>query len=127
MAAGTYDADAGEEGIVLDRDVTLTGGWDAGFVAQTGTSVVDGKGEQWQGGISVWNTVVARIDHVTVQNSGRPGSPIEGELILRHSAVQGADATRHQERRPSDRGRQRDCGQHRLDRHWQPVSATEAR
>lgn len=44
IAAGSYSTTAGSEVVHIDRDLTLSGGWNAAFSSQTGRSVIDGGG-----------------------------------------------------------------------------------
>lgn len=44
VAAGSYSASAGSEVVHIDRDLTLSGGWNTAFSSQTGRSVIDGGG-----------------------------------------------------------------------------------
>lgn len=42
VATGTYTG-TGSEVVLLDSNVTLSGGWDGGFTTQSGTSTIDGE------------------------------------------------------------------------------------
>lgn len=42
VAAGTYTG-VGAEVVLIDRDITLSGGWDPVFSAQNGRSIIDGQ------------------------------------------------------------------------------------
>ena len=44
VGQGTYAAAYGAEVVYLYKNLTLSGGWDGGFVSQDGTSVIDGGG-----------------------------------------------------------------------------------
>jgi predicted outer membrane repeat protein len=65
VASGTY-TDTGSEVVLLDRNATLSGGWDTSFITRTGTSTVDGQ--ELRQGISVSNGVTVTVDHFTVRN-----------------------------------------------------------
>src|SRR5207253_2016465 len=41
VATGTY-AGTGTEVVLINKNITLSGGWNAGFTAQSGTSAIDG-------------------------------------------------------------------------------------
>jgi len=71
VATGTY-INTGSEVVLLGKNATLSGGWDAGFTAQSGSSIVDGQGSRR--GITVSDGVTAIIEHFTVQ-SGAATSP----------------------------------------------------
>ena len=43
VATGTYTG-AGEQVVLLDKSVILSGGWDASFTSQSGASTIDGEG-----------------------------------------------------------------------------------
>ncbi len=45
VADGLY-SDMGEAVAIIDRSVQISGGWNAAFTAQTGTSVLDGQGQR---------------------------------------------------------------------------------
>jgi hypothetical protein len=42
VAEGTYMGSANEV-VLIDRDITLSGGWDANFATQSGLSILDGQ------------------------------------------------------------------------------------
>jgi PKD domain-containing protein len=64
VAVGTYHA-TGSEVVLIDKDITLSGGWDAGFVSQDGMATIDG--EAVRRGITVNNGAVT-LEHLTIQN-----------------------------------------------------------
>jgi hypothetical protein len=88
VAVGTYTG-AGDEVVVVDKSVTLAGGWNADFTSRTGVSTVDG--EDARRGVRVAN-VDARIERFLVEN-GRPalfnggGISVDGSLELDSSTV----------------------------------------
>jgi len=65
VAVGTYTG-TGTEVVLIDRDVTLSGGWDTDFVVQSGTSTTDGQGARR--GITVNDGVTASVERFIVQN-----------------------------------------------------------
>src|SRR6185436_18715609 len=65
VAAGTYTG-SGNEVVLIDKSITLSGGWDASFTMQNGTSFIDGQGARI--GVLATNAVSAVIDHFTIQN-----------------------------------------------------------
>jgi len=44
VAVGTYTSTAGSEVVLIDKSLTLSGGWDSGFTTQSGMSTIDGQG-----------------------------------------------------------------------------------
>ncbi len=78
---------SGENVVVIDKDVTLSGGWNAEFNVQTGMSIVDGQNTRRVIYIFGATTVVS-IDHFTFQNGfttmGSGGVVSEGILTLDH-------------------------------------------
>ena len=67
VASGIYTG-TGDEVVRIEKQVSLSGGWNADFSARNGSSIVDGQGERR--GVFVGN-VDAVIDSFTIQN-GRP-------------------------------------------------------
>lgn len=60
VATGVYSG-SGEQVVVLDRDAILSGGWDAGFGTQSGTSTIDGQGARRGITVSFATAVVERF------------------------------------------------------------------
>jgi hypothetical protein len=90
IAAGTYTG-SGSEVVLIDKDITLSGGWDTNFTAQIGKSTIDGQGARR--GISTDGTNVA-IDRFTIQNGfhATKGGGLNkhgGTLTLSNSIVSG--------------------------------------
>jgi hypothetical protein len=91
ITIGTYSG-AGDQVVLLDRNAVLSGGWDAGFTTQSGSSTIDGQGARR--GITVNYDITAVIERFTVQN-GRPvdyyhtggGIRNDGNLTLNKSTV----------------------------------------
>jgi hypothetical protein len=71
VSIGTYTG-SGDEVVLLDRDITISGGWDGSFNSVNELSVVDG--EHLRKGILVNNGVTAVVEGFTIQN----GSAIQG-------------------------------------------------
>ena len=72
VAEGLYVAPSGNEVVRVDRDVTLSGGWDSTFSAQIATSTVDGEYNGSSGNIGFktehqWGEAVT-IDRFVIQN-----------------------------------------------------------
>ena len=90
VAAGTYTG-SGDEVVLLNKDATLSGGWDTTFTTQSGTSTIDGEGSRR--GITISGGVIATIEHFTVQNgsTGVGGGIFNrtGILTLNDSTVSG--------------------------------------
>jgi uncharacterized repeat protein (TIGR01451 family) len=87
VATGTYTG-AGDEVVLLDKSVTLSGGWDAAFTTQTGTSTLDG--EESRRGMTVNSGTSAILERFTVkEGSANSGGGIhnEGILDLHNSSV----------------------------------------
>ncbi len=57
---------------MINKDITLSGGWDAGFTTQSGMSTIDGQGTVR--GISINSSVTAIIERFTLQNGSSPFS-----------------------------------------------------
>lgn len=83
VSEGTYSVTSGDEVVFLKwRSLTLSGGWDAGFAAQGGTSVIDGGGVRR--GIFVDGGAGVNIDHFTVEHGFNSR---EGGGMFIHSAT----------------------------------------
>lgn len=94
VAIGTYTG-SGDRVVTLDKDATLSGGWDAGFTTQSGMSTIDG--EDSRGGITVDSGVTATIERFVVQNGnsigGGGGICNAGTLIINTSTFSNNNAT----------------------------------
>lgn len=90
-AAGTYTG-AGSQVILVDRSLTLAGGWSSDFTTQTGLTALDGENTRR---VAIVNAgVVAHLDRLILQNGYNPiNSPVgtglhnEGELTLSNSQI----------------------------------------
>jgi hypothetical protein len=89
VAIGTY-MDTGTEVVLIGKAITLSGGWDAGFSAQSGLSIIDGQAAR-RGIYTTGNPVV--IDHFQVQHGSHSyqggGIYTSGALTLNNSIVSG--------------------------------------
>ncbi len=88
VATGTYSNSTGIEVVLIDRNVTLSGGWDAAFTMQGGMSTIDGHGVSR--GISVsFGGVTTLVERFIVQNGVNSGIVISqlSFLTLNHSLV----------------------------------------
>jgi len=65
VASGTYTSTVSEV-VLLNKDATLSGGWDVSFTTQSGTSTIDGEGSR--GGVTVNSGATAIVERFTVQN-----------------------------------------------------------
>lgn len=65
VAIGTY-TDGGDQVVLIAKDLTLEGGWDAGFTAQTGASTVFAA--NFHLGVRV-DSAAAALDHFVIENA----------------------------------------------------------
>ncbi len=83
VAIGTY-LDTGSEAVVsITRSIALSGGWDASFTTQSGTSTIDGEGARR--GLVIENGVTAFVERFTIsrgKGDGAAGISNEGNLTL---------------------------------------------
>ena len=84
VAIGLYTG-TGMEVVLLNKSATLSGGWDAGFATQGGTSTIDGQ--RARRGMTVWSGTTAVIERFVIQN-GYNNITNEGTLTLNNCAVQ---------------------------------------
>ena len=90
VATGAYTG-AGDQVVLLDRNATLSGGWDANFTEQSGLSTIDGQGTRL--GVTVNFGITALVEHFIIQNGhgggiyNNCGSP--GHLTLNDSTISG--------------------------------------
>jgi len=84
VAAGTYTG-TGDEVVLLNKDVTLSGGWDDTFASQDGNSTIDGGGTVR--GMSVNSGITAVLDRFFIQNSSRGIYNYYGTLTLNNCTV----------------------------------------
>ena len=74
IAEGTYTGTGSDPVVTIDKDLILSGGWNAAFTSQNGNTVIDGQ--KARQGIRVLVSSTSIISNVTVQN----GSIIRGEV-----------------------------------------------
>jgi uncharacterized repeat protein (TIGR01451 family) len=89
VAVGTYTG-TGSEVVLINKGVTLSGGWDATFTTQIGKSTIDGQ--ITRNGVTT-DYVTAIIDKFIIQNAfdntfGGDGITARGFLTLTNSIVQ---------------------------------------
>ncbi len=78
VAIGTYTAPSAAQVVLVNKSITLSGGWNAAFTLQAGTSTVDGATVRT--GIYVQTRAnVVEVDHFTVK---RGYTPADGGGIL---------------------------------------------
>ena len=73
--------------LYIDKDLTLSGGWDSAFGSQSGVSTLDG--ENTRRGVSVWEGVTAALDHITVQQAYETGIYNQGTLSMTQVTLSG--------------------------------------
>jgi LPXTG-site transpeptidase (sortase) family protein len=88
VAIGTYTG-TGTEVALIDKNITLSGGWDTTFTMQSGTSIIDGQGARR--GITVPLGITAILDNFTVQNGFHDnqggGVRNNGTLTINNSVI----------------------------------------
>lgn len=92
VSAGNYQG-SGNEVVLINKRVALSGGWDENFSAQDGTSIIDGQGARRGLTTSVFGIPVV-VDRFTILNGfdnaqGGGGIYNYGTLILNNSIVSG--------------------------------------
>ncbi len=65
MAGGTYTS-SGTEVVLINKSITLSGGWNIDFTSQSDTSIIDGQATRQ--GINVNSRITIAINHFTIQN-----------------------------------------------------------
>ncbi len=95
VATGIYTG-AGEQVVLLNKSVILSGGWNGAFTIQAAASTIDG--EDSRQGIIVTSGVTATVERFIVQNGYDPGGDFysggggvfnSGMLIVSHSHITG--------------------------------------
>ena len=71
VAIGTYTG-AGTEVVSIDKDITLSGGWDVDFTTQSGRSTLDGQEERR--GLRVNSGLTARVERFALQHGNLTGN-----------------------------------------------------
>ncbi len=88
VGVGVYTS-LGNEVVLLDKTIHLSGGWNNAFTSQTGVSTVDGQ--LTRRGLTVNNGVVATLKRFVIQNGRAPqggGIYNAGALTLTACAIQ---------------------------------------
>ena len=88
VAIGTYTG-SGTEVVLIDKDITLSGGWDPTFTTQSGTSSIDGQ--ESRRGVTVNSSLTAQMERFTLQNgnvtSNGGGIYNAGNLTVTNSVI----------------------------------------
>ncbi|HET6823704.1 MAG TPA: choice-of-anchor Q domain-containing protein [Anaerolineales bacterium] len=71
IAVGEYTGTVVEGVVIVGKNITLSGGWDAGFTTQSGLSTIDGQGVR--GGIYTDADANVIIDRLRIQNTVSAG------------------------------------------------------
>jgi hypothetical protein len=94
VATGTY-TNSGTEVVLINKSITLSGGWNASFTTQSGMSTIDGQ--QARRGLMVNSGVTAIIERFVVQNGnsmgGGGGICNSGTLTLNNTSIKDNTAT----------------------------------
>lgn len=83
VGTGTYQGTGNDPVVSISRSIALSGGWDAGFTAQNGTSTIDGQDARR--GLVVSSGITAFVQRFTVlrgQGDGAAGIVNDGNLTL---------------------------------------------
>ena len=93
VATGTYTG-SGTEVVLINKSVTRSGGWNAAFTTQSGTSTIEGQGVRR--GITVNSSVTVSIEYFTIQNGNVTGNGggvhNSGSLIINNSVISNTTA-----------------------------------
>ena len=87
VATGVYTGTGNEVLLLVEIDITLSGGWDLNFGIHNGISTIDGEGERT--GIDITRGVIAIIERFQVQNCVGTGITNSGTLTMNYSIVSG--------------------------------------
>ena len=95
VATGTYTG-SGSQVVLINESVTLSGGWSAGFISQSGLSTIDGQNARQ--GVYVNSNITASLGLFIVKNgsnSGGSGGGVynSGNLTISNSSIQNNSAT----------------------------------
>jgi uncharacterized repeat protein (TIGR01451 family) len=95
VATGTYTGNPSDYQVVLiDKSVTLTGGWNSDFTVEDGMSTIDGAGVHRC--MDVTRDVIATVERFVIKNGSNAGAGgiynFWGTLTLNNSAVIGNTA-----------------------------------
>jgi hypothetical protein len=101
VASGTY-VGSGDQVVLVDKGLTLEGGWNSSFSSQAGVSIVDGQ--SLRRGVKIQGAT-ARIERFAVENGTKPANPepfggggmlVDGpgaSLVLDQSTVRDSQST----------------------------------
>jgi len=94
VTIGTYTG-TGNEVVLINKNITLLGGWDAGFTTRSGLSTIDGQ--QARRGITIYFSASAVVDRFAIQNGfdsySGGGIYVWGDMLtLNDSVVSGNTA-----------------------------------
>jgi hypothetical protein len=98
VATGTYIG-TGSEVVLINKNVTLSGGWDSTFSTQDGASTIDGQNARR--GVVVYinnGSITTTLDRFIVDKGiGSPGGGIfnSGNLTITNSSIQNNSASGH--------------------------------
>jgi predicted outer membrane repeat protein len=84
VAIGAYTANTGDEVVLVDRSITISGGWDSDFNAQIGMSTIDGQG--LRRGLAVTGNVDVELSYFLIQ-AGHSGDYLLGGGIFNDGHV----------------------------------------
>ncbi|MBK9924361.1 MAG: M4 family metallopeptidase [Anaerolineales bacterium] len=84
VATGTYTG-TGTEVVLINKNVSISGGWNASFAAQTGMSIFDGQSARR--GVTLNSGVTANIERSKVQNSYYVGIFNDGGALTLNSSI----------------------------------------
>jgi 5-hydroxyisourate hydrolase-like protein (transthyretin family) len=84
VAAGTYTG-TGNEVVLLNKDASLSGGWDDTFTAQNGMSIIDA--ESSRRGLTVNSGITATLERFTIQHGELSGGMGTGDGILNEGVL----------------------------------------
>jgi hypothetical protein len=83
VGTGTYQGTGNDPVVSITRSIALSGGWDAGFANQNGTSTIDG--EDARQGLSLGSGITAFVQRFTIsrgQGDSAAGISNDGNLTL---------------------------------------------
>jgi hypothetical protein len=90
VAAGVYTG-TDSQVVSLDKGAVLSGGWEASFSAQSGTSTIDAEGARR--GLDVPYGITATVEHFTVVNANDHGIVNIGNLTVSRTTISGNTET----------------------------------
>ncbi len=85
VATGTYTASTGSEVVLINKNITLSGGWNSGFTTQSGMATIDGEGVR-RGVVTSNNSVTTTLENLIIQN-GFGDSPGGGGILNNGGAL----------------------------------------